>query len=153
MGRYLLVAHQTADSAELSSRVVELLGDDPAAEFVLLVFTPIGLLETVGGESRTPIEVARMRARHARSLLDSVGARVTAARIGSADPFVAVEEELRGGSYDVVVISTLPHGISRWLRLDLPARVSRRFPRVRVIHVVASAPHMSPVAPERRHGP
>ncbi len=70
MGRYLLVAHQTADSLELRSRVVELLHEDPAAEFVLLVpATPIGLLQAVGGESRTASEVARARAGRARSLL------------------------------------------------------------------------------------
>ena len=50
--------------------------------------------------------------------------RVTAARIGKYDPLVAVEDELRGADYDGVVISTLPPGVSRWLRLDLPARVS-----------------------------
>jgi hypothetical protein len=140
MGRYLLVAHQTAESAELRSQVAELLHEDPAAEFVLLVpATPIGLLEAVGGEGRTAIEVAGLRARHARSLLEEVGARVTAARIGNYDPLVAVHEELRGGNYDAAVISTLPPGVSRWLRLDLPARVSRRFPQIRVIHVVAHA--------------
>ena len=138
MGRYLLVAHQTADSPELSSEVVHLLHQDPAAEFVLLVpATPIGLLQAVGGETRTAVEVARSRARRARSLLEDIGARVAAARIGNYDPSVAVEEELRSGDYDTVVISTLPPGVSRWLRLDLPAQVSRRFPRIQVIHVIA----------------
>ncbi len=37
------------------------------------------------------------------------------------------------------VISTLPPGVSRWLLLDLRARVSRRYPRILVIHVVAQA--------------
>ena len=64
---------------------------------------------------------------------------MTAARIGNYDPLVAVQEELRGGGYDAVVISTLPPGVSRWLRMDLPARVSRHFPRIRVFHVVAHA--------------
>lgn len=138
MGRYLLVAHQTAASLELRSQVVELLQEDPAAEFVLLVpATPIGLLEAVGGESRTATEVARSRARLARSLLRDVGAKVTAAQIGDYDPLVAIEEELRSSNYDAVVISTLPPHVSRWLRLDLPARVARRFPQIRVIHVVA----------------
>lgn len=140
MGRYLLVAHQTADSPELRSKVIELLDEDPAAEFVLVVpATPIGLLPAVGGENRTAIEVARLRAGRARSLLEGVGARVTAARIGGYDPLVAVEEELHGGTYEAVVITTLPPGVSRWLRLDLPARVSRRFPGIKVIHVVARA--------------
>jgi hypothetical protein len=138
MGRYLLVAHQTASSPELRSRVLRLLEEDPAAEFVLLVpATPIGLLQSVGGENRTALEIAGLRARDARSQLEKAGARVTAARIGNYDPVAAVEEELLSDDYDGVVISTLPPGVSRWLRLDLPARVSRRFPRTPVIQVVA----------------
>jgi hypothetical protein len=138
MGRYLLIAHQTADSPELRSRVLELVKEDQTAEFVLLVpATPIGVLSSVGGEHRTAVEVARSRASQGRALLGQAGARVAAARIGSYDPMVAAEEELRGGEYDAVVISTLPPGLSRWLRQDLPARVARRFPGVRVIHVIA----------------
>ena len=84
MSRFLLVAHQTAQSLELRSQVVELLQEDPAAEFVLLVpATPIGLLQTVLGKGRSAIEVALLRARRARSRLEAIGARVTAARIGN----------------------------------------------------------------------
>ena len=86
-----------------------------------------------------------MRARRARSLLEEVGPRLTGARIGNYDPLLAVEEELRSDNYDAVVISTLPPGVSRWLRMDLPARLSRRYPRIRLIHVVA---HVAP-APMR----
>jgi hypothetical protein len=140
MGRYLLVAHQTADSPELRGRVLELVRQDPAAEFVLLVpATPISVLTSVGGENRTAVGLARSRAAEGRALLSQAGARVAAARIGSYNPLVAVEEEVRGGGYDAVVISTLPPGVSRWLRQDLPARVARRFPEVRVIHVVAGS--------------
>jgi len=138
MARYLLVAHQTADSPELRSRVGDLLKEDQAAEFVLLVpATPVGLLPAIGGEGRTSVEVARWRASRARSLLEQAGARMTAALVGNYNPVVAVEEELRNRNYDGVIISTLPPGLSRWLRLDLPAQIARRFPRLRIIHVVA----------------
>jgi hypothetical protein len=138
MARYLVVAHQTAGSMELRSRVADLVRNDPDAEFVLLVpATPVGLLPALGGERRNAIEVARWRAGRARLLLENVGARVAAVRIGNYDPVVAVEEELRTGNYDAVVISTLPRGVSRWLRLELPMKVRRRFPQVQVIHVIA----------------
>lgn len=110
---------------------------------LLVPATAVGLLQTVGGEGRSAIEVARLRARRARSLLEETGARVTAARIGNYDPLVAVEEQQRGANYDALIISTLPLGVSRWLRLDLPTRVSRPFPRIRVIHVVA---YMAPAS-------
>jgi uncharacterized protein with GYD domain len=141
MARYLLVAHQTAESQELREQVTALVQDDRAAEFVLLVpATPVGLLPAVGGEGRTAVQLARWRGARARALLEDVGARVTAVRIGSYDPLVAVEQELRADDYSAVVISTLPRGLSRWMRLDLPRKVARRFPAVKVVHVTARPP-------------
>jgi hypothetical protein len=138
MARYLLVAHQTAESQELREQVAALVQEDRGAEFVLLVpATPVGLLTAVGGEGRTAVQVARWRGARARSQLEEVGARVTAVRIGSYDPLVAVEEELRAGDYSTVVISTLPRGLSRWMRLDLPTKVGRRFPGVKLVHVTS----------------
>ena len=138
MARYLLVAHQTADSPELRSKVLDLVRRDAEAEFVLLVpATPVGYLLELAGEGRSALAVARKRAQRARELLVEAGARVTATRIGSYDPLQAVEDELRYESYDAVVVSTLPAGLSRWLRMNLPTRLSRRFPQLEIVHVVA----------------
>ena len=138
MARYLLVAHQTADSPELRSKVLDLVRRDAEAEFVLLVpATPVGYLLELGGESRSALAVARKRAQRARELLVEAGARVTATRIGSYDPLQAVEDELRYERYDALVVSTLPAGLSRWLRMNLPTRLSRRFPQLEIVHVVA----------------
>ena len=56
--------------------------------------------------------------------------------VGDADPALAVEDVLlRGETFDAIVLSTLPPGPSRWLRLDLPHRLEGKT-GLRVIHVV-----------------
>jgi hypothetical protein len=53
----------------------------------------------------------------------------------------AIADEVHGGGrYSAIVVSTLPAGISRWLRMDLISRVRRNVPGRRVIHVEAAAP-------------
>ena len=40
------------------------------------------------------------------------------------DPMDGVEETIRDGDFHEVIVSTLPHGISRWLHVDLPSRIA-----------------------------
>lgn len=143
MAKYLLVAYQTAQSPQLLAAAQELARDDASAEFVLLVpATPTGnLLVNEEGESS---EVARRRGESAREWLQETGLRMTDARVGDPDPVNAIADELqRDESYAAVVISTLPAGISHWLRLDVVSQVRRRFPNVRVDHVVSEVPLVS----------
>jgi len=136
MARYLLVAHQTAESPALVERVLEMVATDPAAQFVLLVpATPVShLLLWEEGETW---EVARRRADTAVARLQEAGADLVAARVGDGSPLQAISDELRQyPDYDAIVISTLPPGLSRWLGMDLPGRVAREF-SIKVIHVEA----------------
>ena len=136
MARHLIVAHQTAGSPELVDRVLELAERDPKAEFVLLVpATPTGhLLHWEEGEAR---QLATLRAREASEALRTAGVEVVAARVGSHSPLEAVADELSmQPEYAGIVVSTFPPGLSRWLRVDLPNQLRRRF-RLPVEHVVA----------------
>jgi hypothetical protein len=136
MARHLIVAHQTAGSPELVDRVLELAERDPKAEFVLLVpATPTGhLLHWEEGEAR---QLATLRAREASEALRTAGVEVVAARVGSHSPLEAVADELSTQpDYAGIVVSTFPPGLSRWLRIDLPNQLRRRF-RLPVEHVVA----------------
>jgi hypothetical protein len=140
MSCYLLVAHQTAESEELLAAARDLAQKDPQAEFVLLVpATPVGSL-LVWEEGETA-EVAKRRARSARARLEAVGLRVVDARTGDQDPVAAVGDELRDGRrYDAIVVSTLPAGRSRWLKLDVVSRLRRSLPGRRLVHVEAAVP-------------
>ena len=142
MARHLVVAHQTAGSPELVDRVRELAQSDPEAEFVLLVpATPTGhLLHWEEGEAR---QLAAQRARDASEALRDAGVEVVAARVGSHSPLEAVGDELQASpGYAGIVVSTFPPGLSRWLRVDLPNQLRRRY-RLPVDHVVA-APSRAP---------
>jgi len=140
LARYLLVAHQTAACDELLEAARQLSREDSRAEFVLVVpATPVGsLLVWEEGETN---EVARSHAAGGRARLESAGLRVIDARIGDQDPMAAIADELQAGRrYAAIVVSTLPAGLSRWLRMDVLSRLRRNFPGHRVLHVTAQAP-------------
>jgi len=138
MAKYLLVAHQTAERQELLEAARDLAAHDVHAEFTLIVpATPVGdLLVWDEGDTK---EIALRRARSAADRLQLNGIEVVDARVGDADPVLAIDDEFTAGRrYDGIVISTLPPGLSRWIKMDAVSRVRRTHPRVRLIHVVSS---------------
>src|SRR5438874_2419927 len=86
------------------------------------------------GEAR---ELARTRLDHALDRFRALGAEADG-EVGDGRPLEAVRDALREGGYDEVILSTLPPGLSRWLKLDLPTRVAKAF-GLPVTHVVADA--------------
>jgi bacterioferritin len=143
MPRYLLLANQTAASPELTSAVREILEKNPDAEFVLLVpATPVeDLLEWQDADCET---VAKRTAQAAKVQLERVGAKVVRMEVGDASPTMAIDNELQRHQekYDGIVISTLALQRSRWVALDQPRRIERRF-KLPVKHVVAHSVTMT----------
>lgn len=137
MARYLVIAHQTADSPELTERLKELASSDRDARFVLLVpATPV--CNTWVCDEVETVRVAGDRAAEAERRLASAGLDIDAARIGDGDPIEALRDELRvHDQYDAFVISTLPPGVSRWLKMDVPARAERLLKGRRLVCVVS----------------
>jgi bacterioferritin len=143
MPRYLVLANQTASSAELTSAVREIVAKDADTEFVLLVpATPMeDLLDWQDGDNET---IAKRTARAAQDHLAGVGAKVVRTEVGDASPVKAIENELEQHQekYDGIIISTLPLQRSRWVALDQPRRIERRF-KVPVRHVVGHSVTMT----------
>jgi bacterioferritin len=143
MPRYLLLANQTAASPELMSAVRELLAKNVDTEFVLVVpATPVeDLLDWQEGDTET---LAKRTAQVAKEQLEQAGARVVRIEVGDASPMAAIENELEQHqqTYDGIIISTLALQRSRWMALDQPRRIERRF-KLPVKHVVAHSVTMS----------
>ncbi|MFN0145233.1 MAG: HEAT repeat domain-containing protein [Dehalococcoidia bacterium] len=139
MSNYLVVANQTALSDELSQYVTQLVSSDPNAAFTLLVpATPPAQMETWTADAA---ELTAQRvARAACAKFEASGAHVVRTAVGDPDALLAIEDELRERpeAYDALVICTLPLGVSRWMRMDVPGRAGATF-GLRLVHVTADA--------------
>jgi len=72
--------------------------------------------------------------------------------IGDSDPVQAVAEVCKPGTFDEVIVSTLPGQTSRWLRSDVPYRIGA-LTDLPVTHVVAmnmAKPALHGEPPQRR---
>ena len=134
MRRFLVVAHQTLGSPELAEALQDHLVEGPCA-FHLVVPEHHG-----GGLTWSEEEVraeADRRLEEARLQFTAAGYPVTG-EVGDASPVRAVDDVVRrdgADAYAGVIVSTLPHGVSRWLKLDAPHRIERHTGLV-VQHVV-----------------
>jgi len=112
-------------------------------EFVLLVpATPVeDLLDWQDGDNET---IAKRTAQAAKEHLEGMGAKVVRTEVGDPSPIKAIEDELQRHQekYDGIVISTLPLQRSRWVALDQPRRIERRF-KLPVTHVVGHSVTMT----------
>ena len=71
-------------------------------------------------------------------LTEAAGTSVTGT-VGDAEPLSAIQDAVNMGSYDEIIISTLPPRISRWLRLDLVSKT--RALGLPVTHVEGAGTH------------
>ena len=91
------------------------------------VVVPTGPHDGVGAADRLAAQLGALQA-----LGCSADGEVVAAR-----PVAAVRQALRAEPYDEIILSTLPPGVSGWLRMDAGARIER-LSRLPVTHVVAA---------------
>lgn len=142
MQQILVIANQTAVGSQITRRVHELRGDAPdIGVHIVVPATP-----RVAGSRRSVDQVGRpvhdadgleragRQLRLAKEALARAGATVDG-EVGPADPMRAAVLAVEGRRIDRIIVSTLPIGASRWLAMDLPHRLQRRF-NLPVDHIV-----------------
>jgi hypothetical protein len=132
MSGYLLVANQTLGGTALE----EVVRDRVEREKKALLETPFELHVVVPATAMKDQEaastgdaasVARQRLEDALERVRAIGVTATG-EVGAEDPLQAVGDALASRpAYAEIIIFTLPRGVSKWLRTDLPHRVERRF--------------------------
>ena len=135
MARYLVIANQTLGADALADQVRRCQESGPASFHVVVPAThPKDQAWIIEGHSHT---IAQHRLEKALARFDEMGVEADG-EVGDARPLQCVRDALIAGSYDAVILSTLPAGMSRWLKQDLPRRIERNC-RMKVIHVTGPA--------------
>ena len=114
----LVVAHQTAATPGLLDAVRERAARGSATFHLVVPRQPHGLHKAVDPIEAGEAEATQVLEDALPKLSASAGSEVTG-KVGDAEPLMAIHDAVNMGSFDEIIISTLPLGISRWLKLDL----------------------------------
>ncbi|HTL87604.1 MAG TPA: hypothetical protein VL856_20640 [Acidimicrobiia bacterium] len=137
MRRCLIVANQTITGSQLLAEVLARSASEEY-EFHLLVPASHAHGSAMWSEGQA-IAHARVALADGVEHFRSEGIEVTG-EIGDENPVLAVDDALRREHFDEIIVSTLPPGVSRWLKRDLPHRLERRF-GLAMTHVIATPAH------------
>jgi hypothetical protein len=117
----LVVAHQTAATPGLLDTVRERARRAPARFHLVVPQRARGMHKLVDPEDTGADEAQRVLDAALPKLSEAAGHEVTGS-IGDAEPLSAIQDAVNLGDFDEIIISTLPLGISRWLKLDLVSK-------------------------------
>jgi hypothetical protein len=117
----LLVAHQTAATPALLDAVRSRARSSPAAFHLVVPRHAHGMHKVVDPEESGGDEAQQVLNTALPKLSEAAGGKVTGS-LGDAEPLMAIHDAVNLGHYDEIIISTLPLGVSRWLKLDLVSK-------------------------------
>lgn len=132
MRRYLVVAHKTLGGQHLLNEVQRRMAEGPC-EFHLLV-----PCQHPHDHNWTDHEIEQQATRALETGLArfrEAGAEATG-EVGDPNPVYAIDGVLRQQHFDEIILSTLPVGVSRWLKVDVPSRIRRQF-NLPLTHLIA----------------
>lgn len=136
MRRILVVANQTLGGPKVMDWLRERVAEGPCAIHVLV---PANVdTQSWVHDDDTDQELAEQRLSDGLNRFVELGVEVTG-EVGDPRPMDAILDVLRRMTFHEILLSTLPVGISRWVRLDLVHRVER-VTTLPVTHLVTEAP-------------
>ena len=130
----LVVAHQTAATPPLLDAIRERAQRGPARFHLVVPRQPHGMHKVVDPLEAGEEEAQRVLADALPKLSAVAGHEVTGG-LGDSEPLMAIQDAINLGNFDEIIISTLPLGVSRWLKLDLVSKA--RAIGLPVTHVLA----------------
>ena len=124
--RVLVVTDRTAATPALLRAIRERARRGPV-EFRVLVPNPAPAeWHPLHPERRDKVtEAERVLLRALPRIQDAADGAVRGRVSVRHDPLTAVEEMLHDEPFDEIMVSVAPHGLERWLHVDLPRRVAR----------------------------
>ena len=132
----LVLAHQTAATPGLLDAVRERAARSPATFHLVVPQQAHGMHKVVDPQDAGADEAQRVLEVALPKLSEAAGNEVTGS-VGDAEPLMAIQDAVNLGDYDEIIVSTLPLGISRWLKLDLVSKA--RGLGLPVTHVAAAS--------------
>ena len=145
MRRYLVVANQTLQAAELRDELRKRVSAGPCSFFVIVPDTKAAQYDpwrpaacfpspACGGGRRmtrpaTDKEATAQSRERLSLMLDGLAGLSVPVEgdLGGSDPLAAIGKACAGRQFDEIIVTTLPQHVSRWLRADLPHQAERRF--------------------------
>ena len=121
--RVLVVAHRTAATPALLDAVRARAAAGPAIFTLLVPRTPHGLHRVIDPEDTGDSEAQDILELALPLLEEAAGAPVEG-KIGDANPADAIQDAVNIDGYDEIIISTLPARVSKWLHINLPAKLT-----------------------------
>ena len=147
--RYLVVANQTLQGAELREELRKRIEEGPSSFYILVPNTSAAHLYVVhatghaskpdgGGtefvlrarpEPATEEDATAYARRRLNQMLDDLAALGVPVEgdLGSPQPLEAMEKVFLDHEFDEIIVAVLPQRVSRWLGADLPHQTERRF--------------------------
>jgi hypothetical protein len=121
--KVLVVEHKTSATPQLLDAIRERAQRGPCTFTLLVPRTTHGLHKVVDPHDQQASEASSELDHTLPALREAAGTPVEGI-VGDPDPVAAVEDAINLYGFEEIIISTPRPRVARWLRLDLPSKIS-----------------------------